>query len=323
MTAAPDSARDSWIAERLHLAGHELSRLEQIHVGPSGYVLAADTTGGARFYFKGCNAVSAHEPEVSAALAARFPGAVPDVPGCDPAQGWLLLSDAGPTVKALTQADGDITRWDAMLRAFAALQQAAVLHVESLLAAGVPDRRPDRLPTLYAGLLADAGALLLDHPDGVSEADLARLQAYTPAVRELCARIASYNIPSTLEHDDFHVGNVGLRDGQYCFFDWGEAFIAHPFYSLMLALRYAKFVFHTADAALDHLREVYLGCWLDYEPIERLRELAALTDQLAALSRALTWRDAATLASNEFRADMLDAAPYWLLTFLNNTPLDY
>ncbi len=210
-----------------------------------------------------------------------------------------------------------------MVRRFALLQQGAVRYVEPLLALGVPDRRLDQLPDLYLALLADLPALRVGHPDGVSGQELARLRAFAPEVRALCARLAAFNLPATLQHDDFHSGNVAFADGQYRFLDWGEGFVAHPFYSLLIALRDAKFILEHDEATLNAMRDVYLACWTDYEPMERLCEALALTHRLAALCRAITWWQVlAPISSGDDRAENADAVPYWLLTFLNNTPME-
>jgi Ser/Thr protein kinase RdoA (MazF antagonist) len=42
-----------------------------------------------------------------------------------------------------------------------------------------------------------------------------------PDVAGWADRLDEYGIAPSLNHDDFHDGNVFLRDGQYVFFDWG------------------------------------------------------------------------------------------------------
>ncbi len=264
---------------------------------------------------------SAHEPALVAALA-EWSVDVPRILATDSDRGWFLMADAGPTVREWVRADGDRSRSEDMLRRFAALQQAAVPHVDHLLALGVPDRRLDRLPALYDQLLTDTDTLMVGHPDGVSRDDLTRLVSFGPTLHNLCDQAAGYKLPQTLEHDDFHSGNTGVLDGHYRFFDWGESFIAHPFYSLLIALRDAKYILEYDDASLNHLRDVYLACWADYEPLERLRDVLAITHRLAALGRALTWWQVLAQADETTRAQDGDAVPYWLLACLNDTPLD-
>jgi hypothetical protein len=189
-----------------------------------------------------------------------------------------------------------------------------------LLDLGVPDRRLSRLPALYDDLIADIPALLVGQTNGISEKDLDRLRKYTLALRDLCAQLSEYSIPDTIQHDDFHTGNVG---DNFQIFDWGESFIAHPFYSLLIALRDAKFTLKYGPQVLDRMRDVYLEIWTDYAPMTRLYEVLEITQQLAALGRALSWRKVIQYTNEKKCAEYADAVPYWLLTFLNNTPLEY
>ena len=311
-----DHERNRWIADRL---GAPITRLEQVRSGPAGYTLAVETDAG-RWYFKACAAPSAHEPALTAALDTWLPGYGPAALAADRDRGWLLMADAGPPVRELIRADGDRARSETMLRRYAALQQGTIPYVARMLALGVPDRRWAALPALYVDLLADTPALMIGEPGDVSEDDLARLRAFD--LRALGERLASYGLPDTLHHDDFHTGNVCVRDGQVRIVDWGESFIAHPFYALMIAQRDAAYILHYDGPALARMRDAYLSCWVDYGPLERLRAALDAALQLAALVRALTWWQIARQAEPQYREEIADAVPYWLLTFLNNTPLE-
>jgi hypothetical protein len=313
--------RDEWINNQLHQEGEHAVHIERFHTGPTGYVLMVQTERQ-RVYFKACGALFAYEPRLAAALDAWFPGEVPRVLGVHDDHHWLLMTEAGPTVRSLIRADGDRRRSAEMLRRFAALQQRTIPHRDDLLTLGVPDRRLDRLPALYDHLITDTPALMVGHADGISATDLDRVRAFAPSVRQLCEQLAEYNLPATLHHDDFHTNNVGILDDQYVFFDWGESAIAHPFYALLIALRDAQYTLKYDPATLDHLRDVYLGCWAEYGPPDRLHEALKLTHRLAALGRALSWWQVVAHADAAYRAENADALPYWLLTFLNDTPLE-
>jgi len=66
----------------------------------------------------------------------------------DEAHGWLLMVDAGPTLKALSQTTFEVERWVATLREYAQLQQTMVDHIPDLVRLNVPDRRLGRVPEL-------------------------------------------------------------------------------------------------------------------------------------------------------------------------------
>jgi aminoglycoside/choline kinase family phosphotransferase len=313
--------RNDWLAGHLAARGETFVRAEQVRDNPAGAVFAIDTDRG-RCYLKTCAGPSAHEPALSAALAAWFPQDVPAVLAVDPAQGWLLLDDAGPTLRERIRAGDDRARSVEMVRRFAALQRNAAARVDDLLALGVPDRRLSRLPELFESLLEDRAALHIGREEGVSEHDFARLQAFGPTLRALCDRLAALGLPDTIQHDDFHSGNVAVRDDDYRLFDWGESFVGPPLGSLLIALRDAKWILEHDDALLDAMREAYLAAWSDFAPVERLDEAAAISFRLAALGRALSWWSVLQYADDAYRAENWDAVPYWLLTFLNDTPMD-
>ncbi|HEX3053721.1 MAG TPA: phosphotransferase [Aggregatilineaceae bacterium] len=310
-----------WLNEQLAPHEEEVVKVAEVRRGSTGAIFAVQGSKY-RYYFKTCEAFVRYEPQLTAALDRWFPGYIPAVVGIDAAKSWLLMRDAGPTVRTITQEDGDLSRWEDMLRRYAILQQKAIPYQQELLDLGVADRRLDKLPALYDELIADTDMLMIGQADGISEADLERLNAFGPTVRALCEQAASFKIPETLHHDDFHTNNVSLLDGEFRFFDWAESCVAHPFYSLLMMQRYAKYVFEADQAVLNRMRDAYLEMWQDYDSLARMISLLDITNQLTALCRTLTWRFVVKHADQSYRAELADAVPYWLLTFLNNTPLE-
>ncbi len=138
-----------WIAEQVRRAGLRLiSDFEEIRVAYTAVVLRVLTDSG-HLYFKTAMSAFAFEAALTAALAEWFPQSIPAVIALDKERGWLLMRDAGVSMRALTRADGDFSRWDGMLREYAMLQQKTASHIEQLLTLGVPDRWLDKLPKLY------------------------------------------------------------------------------------------------------------------------------------------------------------------------------
>jgi hypothetical protein len=320
LPTSPDP-RDRWIADELRPGGERVLSATEVRRSPTGYVLAVQTDRR-RVYFKACGDLFAHEPRLCAALAARFPGSVPDVIALDDAQHWILLDDAGPTLRATIRESGQRGLSESMVRAFAALQRETAAIVPDLLALGVPDRRLETLPALFEDLIADAPALMIGHPDGMTDSDADRLRACGPALRDLCARTAAFGLPVTLQHDDFHSANTSLHGDRFAFYDWGESFVAHPFGSLLIALRDAKYLLDYDEDDLIRVRHAYLDGWSGYGSRAELIELLGLTHRLAALGRALTWWSVLRAGDDAYRAENGDAVPYWLLTFLNDTPME-
>ena len=146
------------------------------------------------------------------------------------------------------------------------------------MALGLPDRRLERLPALLSALLEERAALCLGEEEGLGEGEWLDLRARLPAFAEDCARLAEFGIAPSLHHDDFHDGNIFVsEEGVTTLADWGESALAHPFFSLRVALRYLAYQLELAEDApeLSALADAYLAVW--GEP-ERLRSVLALGD---------------------------------------------
>lgn len=133
------------------------------------------------------------------ALADLFPDSIPAPLALEPHQHWMLLADVGESLRG----NFDLSQWEAALVMFGQNQREAIRCVNELLAEGCLDRRLDRLAAQIDLLLTDATALsCLDS----GEAD--RLRGLGPRLKAMCSNLASYGIPETLVHADFHPGNV-------------------------------------------------------------------------------------------------------------------
>ena len=306
---------ETWIKRQINAS---VTKLEIIQDGAVGSVWRV-TTKTAAYYFKKCGKGFRNEISIMAYLNEHFPGDIPAVMGADTARGWLLIADAGTPLRATVRETGDFVLLERMMQQYARFQQKTVPHIDALLKY-VPDRRADKLQELYHDLIADHDLLLLGQENGVTEDELAQLQALD--IDSLCKRLADSPLPNTLHHDDFHDNNAAIKDDEIRFFDFGEACIAHPFFSPMIILRVAKFLHKLDEAALNKIWDAYLREWLDYAPIEILREEANFALRLAALCRALSWRDLVTYGVPEHIEEDRDAPPYWLMTFFYDTPLE-
>jgi hypothetical protein len=140
--------------------------------------------------------VQAFEPRLTAALAVRWQGLLPEVLAADSERAWLLLGDAEERLGFGVGPEP----WLSLLPAYAELQRGEVAHVAELLDAGVPDRRIGRFPALYEAMLA--------HDLPLSATDQARLRAFAPGFSRLCEELAAAGIPETMQHDDLHGNNV-------------------------------------------------------------------------------------------------------------------
>lgn len=230
----------AWLESTVDLTGP----VRQHKVWDLSCVLRADTTAGPVYIKAIANApLFAPEAAVTVALARLFPDQVPEPVAADLDRGWLALADFGPELG-----------WDApvdvraeMLRRWARLQQASAGQLDPLRAAGCRDR----------GLAWLAGAIpewfAADGLRPYVPAEVAdRLVAAVPRLVALCAGLAVYGLPDTLQHGDLHMANVAAG---YRFFDWTDAAIGPPFVDAVAVLL-------AEDAAVEAtLRDAYLSPW--------------------------------------------------------------
>lgn len=313
------ASASEWIAEQAERAGRPLTgAVEQAQARAWACVLRAPTARGA-IYMKAAIPLYGFEPALTQALAALAPAHIPPVVATDTARGWLLTADAGPSVRDLFKASDPAASWPDLLAQFARMQIAAAPHIADYLATGCSDRRLERLPHLYDDLIARRDVLLVEQAMGLSEADWKRARAMSSEVAALCAELASYDIPQSIHHDDFGAGNILRgRDGAYVFIDWSDGAITHPFCSMVIPLRWARYLLSYEEPALARMRAAYLEQWSAFGAPERLDAAFALAHRLGKLVRALTWADFSAAMPVEVAWEYADSAPYWLRMFLND-----
>lgn len=279
----------AWAGEQLAAQGLEVEgEPEQPHVRIWSTAFRFPLRDGGTAWLKATGAGSASEPALTAALGRRVPGSVLVPLATDQERRLMLLPEGG---ERLRQHGSDVGTWAALLQTYAALQVEMVGHAGELLALGVPDLRPAALPALVADLLDDDAALLAGRPGGMDPATRARVRADLPAHAAACRELAA-GVPASVQHDDLHDGNVFVAAGRYRFFDWGDASVAHPFLSLLVALVTASAVLGqpAGSPALRRLRDAYLEPWAAYGSRRELREQCDLALRVAPLARALSWR---------------------------------
>ncbi len=210
----------AWAADHVRLTGPPVARER-----PWSTVLRLPTADGP-VWLKATTPTARAEVRLYRVLAERAPEAVLVPLARDDERGWLLLPDGGPTLRDGAPervADGVA----AAMSVYAGLQRAVAPARAEVLDAGVPDASPAALPERLEEALEATG---LDD-------DVARRRVLVARwATELTHGPAAGLV--TVDHQDLHPGNVlapvpghGPR-----FYDWGDAVLAHPFASLLVAL---------------------------------------------------------------------------------------
>jgi Phosphotransferase enzyme family len=220
----------AWLAEaHAWIAGHAdpVGPIEQPHVYPWSTVLRVPTASG-DVWFKANTAELRHEAAVVSLLAERRPDCVPSLLAADPERGWMLMADAGTRLRDVIERERDLGRWLDVLPLYAGVQVDLAADADALVALGAPDLRLAGLVERYERLLDGLG--------GVTAAERRELRGLVPEIEELRDELAAHGIPETIQHDDFHDGQVYVREGRYLLLDWGDACVSHPFFTLAVTL---------------------------------------------------------------------------------------
>lgn len=259
------SVRD-WVTSRLQELGlYPTGEAEQPHVRPWSTVLRIPTTGG-DVWFKANTPVQAYEAAVVGVLAARRPGDVPELLAADVERGWMLMTDGGERLREVIERNRNLSPWLDVLPRYGRLQLGLADDSDRLVALGLPDRRLASLASDYEELIGRV--------ETVTDDESRRLRILVPTIADHCERLASVGLPETIQHDDLHDGQIFVRDGGYLFFDWGDACVSHPFFSMSVTLegqlawglddvKDSEDIAPYRDAYLDAFRA--LASWPDLE----------------------------------------------------------
>jgi hypothetical protein len=248
-----------------------------------GTVLTAPTTRGP-VWFKAPAKELTFEVALYGLLGRVAPGRVLTPIAADVARGWLLLPDGGPTLSDTADVVGGLAK---VLPVYGQLQRDLASHVDDLLAAGLADMRPAAMPSRFEEALAVAERIA-EPADRAALAEVAELRHTFGA---WCARLVESPVPASIDHNDLHAGNVFANGTS--FYDWGDAVVAHPFASMVVALRSLRaFGVGPRDPAVARVRDAYLEAFTDLAPRAELAAEVELACRVGMPARALVWERA-------------------------------
>jgi len=254
-----------WIRKETELHSFQITgEIEQPHAYAWSTVMRVPTNVGMLF-FKATAGETIHEIALTKKMAGWFPESLPELITVDTARGWMLMRDGGDQLRAYIRPTKDIQPWQPVIAKYAELQIGLSDHIDEILSLGIPDHRLAVLPALYSQLLTDAEILRVNQEKGLTSDEFQQLQSLKPRFERISMDLSEYGIPESVNHGDFHDGNVLVKDGRVTFFDWGDADVTHPFVSLRtlwvsieIALELDDYVF-TPEMAdlLDRYLEPY------------------------------------------------------------------
>ena len=294
--------------------------IEQPHIYPWSTVLRVPTDQGTLF-FKATAVDTVYESALTEKLAGWFPDCTPELLAVDTRRGWMLMCDGGETLRLSVRPTQDVTPWEPVITRYAELQISLAEHVLEILDLGIPDRRLSRLPALFTHLLTDEESLMIDQEKGLTSAEWQQLKSMTARFGQICSELAGFGIPESINHGDFHDGNVLLRDGRITFFDWGDASVTHPFITLRtffvsmeIALKLDDYAPPTSE--MTALLNRYLEQWKQFADQESLLTAYKLSRPVASMVTALAWHQGITRMEGTLRAEYAWIVPEVLREFM-------
>lgn len=191
----------------LDIVAHEPPRATKIRPWSS---VGSVETGRGRLWFKANEPALSFEAALLVVLADVAPDRIMRPLAHDATTGWFLTVDGGPL-----GSDQPVTV-AAALDAITEVQQASARHLDEVLAAGIPDRRPDALAAVLDHAIA--------HPaSGVGGTRCAGLR---DRFVDACALLASDGRLGVVNSD--HKPDHLFVGPPVRVYDWGDAVVSHP-----------------------------------------------------------------------------------------------
>lgn len=294
--------------------------IEQPHAYAWSTVMRVPSSEGTLF-FKATAGETIYEIALTEKLAGWFPDYLPDILAVDTIRGWMLMRDGGETLRGSIRPTKDVKPWEPVITKYAELQIGLAEHVDEILALGIPDYRLAALPALYTQLLTDEESMMIDQEKGLTTADFRQLQNLTSRFEQICANLAAFGIPESINHGDFHDGNILVKNGRITFFDWGDANVTHPFVSTRTWFVSMEISLELDDWApptpeMTTLLHRYLERWERFGDREHLLAIYNLSRPVASIVKALQWHQGITQMEGSVREEYAWIVPEVLREFM-------
>ncbi len=292
---------------------------EQPHVYPWSTVINVMTNEG-MLYFKATASETVHEAALTQKLAEWYPRYMPKLVSVDFARGWMLMRDGGEKLRASIRPTKDVSPWKQVIPLLSEVQIGVSSHASELLSLGIPDMRLQHLPKILNDLLADTNMLRLDQPDGLSSEDYQRAQDLQPRFTEVCAELAAIGIPETINHGDFHDGNVLINNGNITLFDWGDGSLTHPFVTLRTFFVSIEIALELDDYSftpeMKDLLNIYLEPFQRFASQEKLLIAFSLSRPVATVVKTFAWHQTISRLDPSSREEYQTILPELFREFL-------
>ncbi|WP_010302529.1 aminoglycoside phosphotransferase family protein [Candidatus Odyssella thessalonicensis] len=274
-----------WARTTLHVCGYEIVGSDQLVRGTPWAQIFVFPTAQGQVFLKCMAKEFAFEAALLGLLTQHHFANLPDIIAISSDHNCFLMKDAGQPLRYLMQQNYNVAINCEVLKAYARLQQACLSIAQDLImTTGALDHRLRHLPGLFQQLLADEGCLIQQE---LTTAEIARLRDLSGTFARSCELLGGLGIPETLEHGDFHDHNVLIKGEHITIADFGDAAVAHPFFSLASFLesnqRHHPLI--RQGQIYQTLCQSYLDQWRDYAPSPALHQAL----EIASILRPFLW----------------------------------
>ena len=237
-------------------------------------------------YLKKVPSALSLEANVIQLLQKQFNAPVPQIIAHNQELHCFLMQDAGISLHEVFKQEVKPNLLIDMMHHYTMLQINSADKISLFLDLGVPDWRLQQLPKLYQQLLCEEELLI---GDGLTREELKQLKSLDGKLRTFCEQLASFKVPDTFGHADFHGKNilVNPHTHQTTMIDLGEVVITHPFFSFVNCLYRATEHLKLPSNQYKKLQEDCFKNWLSIESSAHLFEIIAIIEQCWAIHAVL------------------------------------
>jgi len=228
-----------WAKDSLTAHGYTIhSPLEEIQKTPYSSVIRFSTSKG-YVYLKQMPLALSTEARMMQLLLQQFQANVPKVIDQNKSLNCFLMNDCGKPLKHILKNNFQIDLSLKAIELYTQIQNKTKDHLNTFLELGVPDWRLEKLPILYNEIIEQEALL---KSDGLTQEEFKILHALRSDFASMCDLLQSYPTAATLDHCDFHHGNILMDPNTETMtvIDWAETVITHPFFSLFSYLTHTS-----------------------------------------------------------------------------------
>ncbi len=282
-----------WFGEAEHWINFQLDQLgmqitgdvEQYRAGWNASTLLRVPTSQGHVYFKASYAKPPGEVAITLALVDRWPEHTIQPLATNKAKNWMLTADFRHGAKNTVAAE----KYPDSARVLSRIQVESSEQIDEWARLGCPRFGLEYLQGSI-GNLRQHKALLQSGKVGLSDKELDGFTASLATDTEILQRLSEYQLPETLVHMDFRGDNLVWQDDNIRLIDWADTVIGHPFMALDRMAEYSEFkragrqpsrtTMLIDEQQLAQICEAYLDAFTGFEPLPRLHQALALSQQL-------------------------------------------